>query len=293
MVKTDNFTVSENIDLTKEISLIHPADTPLTTLLLANGNYDKATSKIVTWREKTLNTDEDISVEEGSETTEFQESARAEKNNVCQIFKRAVAVSGTAMASEVVGISDMLAEELNDRLIEMKINMEKAFLNGVKSDGSDDGIRKMQGLINFVPAANKVNRVFGEDAFKATVRKLWENGLATGNYVALVNADLKEQIDALYKDQYNYIAQEDKFGLVANKINTNYGVVNLVLDRHMPVDQICVFDPAFVRIAFLRQPTFEPLAKTGDSIKAQVIAEPTLKVLNQKAVALYTVKTGA
>lgn len=292
MIKTDNFTNLENIDLTDEISLIHPVDTPLISILLANG-YDDATSKIVTWREKTLNIDEDMSVEEGSETTEFQSSARKEKNNVCQIFKRAVAVSGSAMASDVTGINDMLAEELNDRLIEMKINMEKAFLNSKKDDGSTSGIRRMQGLLNHVTNDNKVNRVFSEDALKATVRKLWENGLTTGEYIALVNADLKEKIDELYKDKYFYQAQNDRFGLVANVVQTNFGNVNLILNRHMPANEICIFDPAFVRIAFLRKPVFEPLAKTGDSVKAQVITETTLKVLNENAVALFTEKTSA
>jgi len=293
MIKTNNFTQNENIDLMSEISLVHPMDTPLTTLILGSNQYDKATSKIVTWREKELNIDEDMSVAEGSETNEFQNSVRKEKNNVCQIFKRSVAVSGSAMASDVVGIKDMLGEELNDRLIEMKINMEKAFLNSVKDDGSTSGIRRMQGLQNFVATKNKVTDTFTEDALKATVRKLWENGLGTGEYVALVNADLKEKIDALYKDKYYYQAQNDKFGILANTIQTNFGNVHLILDRHMDADKILIFDPSFVRIAFLRTPAFEMLAKTGDSVKAQVIAESTIKLLNEKAVSLFTLTTGA
>ncbi|SHH31639.1 DUF5309 domain-containing protein [Sporanaerobacter acetigenes] len=293
MIKTNNFTQNENIDLMNEISLIHPMDTPLTTLILGAGQYDKATSKIVTWRERELNADTDMTVEEGSETTEFQNSVRKEMNNVCSIFKRAVSVSGSAMASDVVGIKDMLGEELNDRLIEMKINMEKAFLNSVKDDGSTSGIRKLQGLQNFTTTKNKITDVFSEDTFKATVRKLWDAGLGTGEYVALVNADLKEKIDALYKDKYYYQAQNDKFGIVANTIQTNYGNVHLILDRHMDADKILIFDPSFVRIAFLRTPQFEMLAKTGDSVKAQVIAEPTIKLLNAKAVAMFTEKVGA
>lgn len=292
MIKTNNFTQNENIDLTKEISLIHPMDTPLSTLLLASGQYDKATSKIVTWRERELNVDTDMNVAEGSETTEFQNSIRKEMNNVCSIFKRAVSVSGSALASDVVGIKDMLGEELNDRLIEIKISMEKAFLNSVKDDGSDSGIRKMQGLQNFTTTKNKITDTFTEENFKATVRKLWDAGLGSGEYVALVNADIKEKIDAIYKDKYYYQAQNDKFGIVANTIQTNYGNVHLILDRHMDADKILIFDPSFVRIAFLRTPTFEQLAKTGDSVKAQVITEPTLKVMNEKAIAMFTEKVG-
>jgi len=288
MIKTDNFTQHENIDLTNEISLIHPTDTPLSTMLLVGKKYDIATSKIITWREKELSPYEDMSVEEGSETDQFQSSKRVEKNNVQQIFKRAVAVSGSALASDVLGIKDLLQEELNDRLIEMKIAMEKAYLTSEKSDGSVDGIRRMQGLINFVPDENKISEAFSEDAIKNTVRKLWENGLSTGEYVAFVNADLKDEIDELYKDKYFYVAQNDKFGILANTIQTNFGNVKLILNRHIDPDKILIFDPNFVRLSFLRTPRFELLAKTGDSVKAQVIAETSIKVLNEKAVALFT-----
>jgi hypothetical protein len=289
MIKTNNFTQHENIDLMDEISLVHPMDTPLSTMLLAGKKYDGATSKIITWREKSINAYEDMAVEEGSETTEFQSSSRVEKNNVQQIFKRAVSISGSAMASDVVGIQNLLQSELNDRLIEMKIAMEKAYLTSTKSDGSVDGIRRMQGLINFVPAQNKVDEPFSENAIKGTVQKLWENGLGTGEYVAFVNADLKDQIDQLYKEKYFYVADHDKFGILANTIQTNFGNVKLILNRHMDADKILIFDPSFVKLSFLRTPQFELLAKTGDSVKAQVIAETSIKVLNEKAVALFTV----
>ncbi|MEY8415645.1 DUF5309 domain-containing protein [Tissierella praeacuta] len=290
MIKTNNFTNLENIDLTKEISLVAPMDTPLFSLLMARGQYDTSTSKTINWREKSLDTTEDISQVEGSETDTFQSSSRAEKNNIMEIFKKAVSVSGTAMASDVVGISDLMASEVNDRLIEMKVNVEKAILKGVKKDGSvTPFVRKMAGLQSFVPEANKVkDATFTEKLFKDTVRKLWENGLGSNEFIALVNADLKEEIDALYKDQYNYIAQEDKFGLVATTIVTNYGNVKLVLDRHMDTDKIIIFDPEFVKLSFLRTPRFEKLAKDGDSEKGQVITEASLKVLNEKAVAMYT-----
>lgn len=290
MIKTNNFTNLENIDLTKEISLVAPMDTPLFSLLMARGQYDTATSKTINWREKSLDTTEDISQVEGSETDVFQSSSRAEKNNVMEIFKKAVSVSGTAMASDVVGISDLMASEVNDRLIEMKVNVEKAILKGIKKDGSTTPfIRKMQGLQNFIPETNKTKgATFTEKLFKDTVKKLWENGLGSNEFIALVNADIKEEIDALYKDAYNYIAQEDKFGLVATTIVTNYGNVKLVLDRHMDTDKIIIFDPEFVKLSFLRVPQFEKLGKTGDSEKGQVLAEASIKVLNEKAVAMYT-----
>ncbi|WP_195509664.1 SU10 major capsid protein [Clostridium tyrobutyricum] len=291
MIQTKDFLSMENIDLMAEMGVAQPLDTPLTTLLMGRGQTDKETAPLVYFREKTLDTTEDISQVEGSETTEFQQSSRIAKNNFCEIFKKAVSVSGTAQASSVTGIADMYTSEMADRLVELKVNLEKALTNGVKNDGSASPFkRRMDGIFNFVDAGNKItNASLTEDEFKATVKKLWDNGLGSNGYVCLANADLKEVIDGFYQTQYNYNAPQGEFGLVANSINTNYGNVSLMLDRHIPESTLIVFDPNYVRLGFLRTPFSEVLAKTGDNVKGQVLAEATIKVLNSKALATFTI----
>lgn len=294
MIKTSNFTSLENVNLTKEISLVAPMDCPLTTIILGKG-FESTGSKIVTWREKTLDNTEDISQVEGSTTDTFQASARAEKNNICEIFKKAVSVSGTANASNIVGITDLFSEEINDRLTEMKVNIEKKLINGTRNDGSASPfIRKMDGLLAFaLPEHTVKNPTITEPKIKETVKKLWDAGMTSGTYIAMVNADLKEDIDALYDGKYSYIAQESLFGLIVSSIQTNYGTIKLVLNRHMPTDKIVVFDPSYVKIVYLRQPQFELLAKTGDSVNGHVIGEMTLKMLNQKAIAVFEIDATA
>ncbi|MEK6990466.1 DUF5309 family protein [Paenibacillus sp. FSL K6-1566] len=73
-------------------------------------------------------------------------------------------------------------------------------------------------------------------------------------------------------------------------IRTNYGNLNILLSRHASADKMTVFDVNALSLAFLREAQFEALAKTGDSVKGQVIAEGTLKVASKKAVAQYTLK---
>ncbi|WP_039656345.1 DUF5309 domain-containing protein [Clostridium tyrobutyricum] len=291
MIQTKDFLSMESIDLMAEMGVAQPLDTPLTTLLMGRGNVDKETAPLAYFREKTLDTTEDISQVEGSETTVFQNSTRVPKSNFCEIFKKAVSVSGTAEASSVTGIADLYTSEMADRLVELKVNLEKALINGKKNDGSATPyVRRMDGIFNFVDAGNKItNAALTEDQFKATVKKLWDNGLGSNGYVCLCNADSKEIIDSFYKDQYKYNAPEGEFGLVANKINTNYGNVDLILSRHIPAGSFIVFDPTYVRLGFLRTPFSEVLAKTGDNVKGQVITEATLKVLNSKALATFAI----
>lgn len=287
MFTNNNFTDSEKISLAKEIAIIGVQATPLTSMLMAKGNIEKALSTVYSWREKTLDSTEDISAVEGADTTVFFESARAELSNILEIFKKGASISGTALAMK----SNQLAEEVNDRLLELKINMEKKLINGVKNDGSlTPFIRQMGGLIAWADVSNAVSATTSvtEDNIKEVMRNLWNQNLAEGNYYALVNADIKEQIDTLYKDRYNYNHLTTNFGLLVDSINTNYGTLNFVLSKHVPVNKMVTFNDSYVDLAYLREPHFEPLAKSGDNIKGQTIAEITLRVGSPKAVSVLT-----
>ncbi|MFT8321686.1 MAG: DUF5309 family protein [Bacillus sp. (in: firmicutes)] len=288
MFKSSNFTNAEQISLSKELAILGVQATPLTSMLMAKGNIEKALSTVYTWRAKTLDNAEDLSAVEGSDDIVFYETSRAELNNVLQIFKKGASISGTAVAMK----STQFAEEVNDRLLELKINMEKKFINGLKADGSQAPFkRQLSGLIEFADASNAVSATGAvtEDTVKDVMRKLWNQDLAEGTVYAFVNADIKEQIDAIYKDRYGYSHVTTNFGLLVDSINTNYGTVHFVLSKHVPADKMVVFNDAYVDLAYLRSPHFEPLAKSGDNIKGQVIAEATLKVGSPKGVAVVTV----
>ncbi|MED0676315.1 DUF5309 family protein [Aneurinibacillus thermoaerophilus] len=287
MFKTTNLTAGEIVDLSSEVTLVAPTDTPLTTLLMKNG-VEGANSKIITWREKTLDTTADVAVEEGSETTVFQNSTRAELNNVMMIHKKATSVSGTVQAINVDGVGNEFMSEIQDRMTELKVNIEKDAINSTYDDGSTTGIRRQKGLIEWVPAGNIVSG--GSNVtplnFKDTVRKLWENGLGTNEFYAFVNAGMKEDIDAIFESKVYYTPQNSQYGFIVNKVITNFGTVNVILNRHMPVDKMLVFDPSYVKMAFLRKPFFSMLSITGDNIKGHVISESTIKVYSPKALAM-------
>lgn len=296
MFKSENLTNAESISLMKEITQVGAvSDTPLVSLLLAKGLVGKANGTVQTWREKSYNTD-DIGngVVEGNENPAFYASGRAELSNVLQIISRGVSVSGTANAISLNG-KDIFSGEVADRLVEVRAGLEKAIISGVRNDGSTAPfIRKMDGIEKWVDAENVVNGATNnqikESEIKETVRKLWDNGVS-GEFFALINADLKEKVDALYDGKYSYIANHDVFGLVVSGIQTNYGTIYFLLSRNADPNKITVFDINQLSIDFLRQPQFEPLAKIGDSVRGQVITEATLRVGTKKAVAQYVMKT--
>lgn len=243
-------------------------------------------STVYTWKEKSLATDGETDAIEGADTVTFQQSDKRELSNILQIFKRAVSVSGTAEAMQ----STKFNEEIADRLLELKMKLETVLINGLKKDGSKTPfIRQMSGLIEMADNTNAKSNSDVEALIKDGMRTLWNNKLTGGTYYAFVNADVKETIDGIYKDKYSYQHKETNFGLLVETINTNYGVVNVVLSRDIPANKIVLFNDSYVNMAALRPVTFTPLAKTGDSTKGHVVGEYTLKVGSPKAVAVLTV----
>ena len=290
MVKRSNFLENEVVDLTEEIKLVSPTDTPLTTMLMARGFVEPATDITVTWRERELNSNRGTLKLEGADAGEVITSTRGSLHNVCQIIEKVTQVSGTARALKPKGIGDTFDAEVQDRLIETKRDLEWYFLNGTKALESDGTPRQMAGLMNLVNEANVVTATGGlkEDHILDALQKMWDKG-AQGEYFAFVNATQKRAINAIAKAEGNVRWVMDngsvtnKYGIAVSQIVTDFGTVNLVLDRYMENNGILIVDMDEVRIAELRPTFYEDLPKAGDYYKGHIINESTIKLLNSYA----------
>lgn len=294
MFKVSNLTASEQISLMEEIAKVGVKQTPLTSLLLSKGLVGKANGSVQTWRERTIDATSDIGAIEGSETPVIYESARAELSNILEIFSKGASVSGTINAINVSG-GNVFSGEVADRLLEIKVGIEKSITTGIKLDGSlTPFIRKMDGIEKWAHADNLIagetEDTLIESEVKEIVKRLWTKGNNSGEYFALINSDLKEKVDALYDNKYSYIANHSMFGLVVSSVQTNYGTLNFILTPYASVDKITAFDVNALSLDFLRQPRFEALAKVGDSTRGLVVAEATLRVGSKTAVSQYTLK---
>lgn len=290
MIKRADFLENEVVDLTEEIKLVSPTDTPLTTMLMGRGQVDKATDITVTWRERELNSERGTLKLEGADAGAVINSNRGSISNVCQIIEKVTQVSGTAQALSPKGITNVFDMEVQDRLKETKRDLEWYFLNGTKTLESDNTPRQMAGLINLVNANNVVNATgtLSETHFLDALQKMWDKG-AQGEYYAFVNATMKRAINDLAKAGNNVRWVVDNgsitnaYGIGVSKIVTDFGEVNLVLDRYMADKTVLTLDLDEVRIAELRPTFYEDLPKNGDYLKGHVINESTIKLLNSYA----------
>lgn len=290
MVKRKNFLTDEVVDLSDEIKLVSPTDTPLTTMLMGRGAVVPATDITVTWREKQLDTTRGTLIKEGADAGTVVVSSRSSISNLCQITEKVTQVSGTARALHPKGVGDTFDAEVSDRLIELKRDMEWYFLNGTKTVESDTAARQMNGLVNLVNSNNVISTAgaLTEDHFLDAFQKMWDHG-AQGEYFAFVNATQKRAINALAKAGSNvrWVLENgsvtNEWGVGISKIVSDFGTINLVLDRHMDTKTILALDLDEVQIAELRSTFYEDLPKAGDYFKGHIINESTIKLLNSYA----------
>ena len=286
MVKRKDFLENEVIDLAEEIKLTSPTDTPLTTLLMGRGAVVPATDITVTWRERKLNETRGTLKKEGADAGDPIKSSRGSLSNVCQIIEKVTQVSGTAEKLNPKGIGSSFNDEVADRLIETKRDLEWYFLNGVRAEENDSTPRQMNGLINLVNAENVIDATAGltEALMLDAMQKMWDHG-SQGEYYTFVNASVKRKLNDLLKNAANIRVNitnglSQTMGITVQKVESDFGTLNLVLDRHMDTKTMLILDLDQVQIAELRGTFFEMLPKAGDYHKGHILNESTIKLLN-------------
>ena len=294
MVKRSDFLANEVVDLREEIALTSPTDTPLTTLLMGRGSVVPATDITVTWRERQLNDAIGTLKVEGAESGEAIKSGRSTLSNVCQIIEKVTQVSGTAQALNPKGVGKSFEAEIADRLLETKRDLEWYFLNGTKATESGMTPRQMNGLVNLVNSGNVVDATEGltEELMLNAMQKMWDHG-SQGEYYTFVNAGTKRLINKLITTGANIRVNTSNglnqvMGITVQKIESDFGTLNMVLDRHMDASTMLIVDLDQVEIAELRGTFFEMLPKAGDYFKGHILNESTIKLLNSYAGAKLT-----
>ena len=291
MLKTSDFLTGEVLDLSEVIALTSPTDTPLTTLLMSKGKTVPATDITVTWRERALNADRGTLKLEGADAGTPIKSSRSLFSNLCQIIEKVTQVSGTAEALNPKGIGKSFEAEVNDRLIEVKRDLEWYFLNGTKASESGSTPRQMNGLVNLIASANVLGNDTTTTLTEALIldgfQKMWEKG-AQGEYYAFCNATIKRTVNALLSAGSNVRVNitngiDQTLGIAVQRVESDFGIINLVVDRQMADYTFFAVDLDMVEIAELRPTFFEMLPKAGDYLKGHILNESSIKLLNSYA----------
>lgn len=253
---------------------------------------------------------------EGANAPTAESRSRANVLNVVEIHQEALELSYSKQAAianynttgavhpgaEGVGgsnpVSNEAVEQIGAHLAQIARDTEKSFLTGTFQDpANNSSARKTRGLIqaistNALAAAGANLSDNAGDLLLRLMHLVWASGgiQEDGTAAVIVNGFQKRMLTKAFITDKDYQETSRTIGGVrVTTILTDFGEVNVILNRHMPTGTVVVASLEQCRPCVLNIPGkgagffVEELAKQGGADRWQVYGEIGLKYGNEKA----------
>lgn len=283
-------------DLVDTVYMISPTKTPLLTAL-ARG---KAEAVLHEWTTKALTAAAANEKIEGDDATIDAANVKTRLNNRTAISNKVAGVTLTQQAVNKVGTMDALAEDMEDKMAELKRDMEvMLFANTAKVAGNDTTARKSAGLPTWLKtnasyigaqptgdgsdtATNGTQRAFTENLLQAVSQSCYENGGApTLLFVGAFNKKVASGFSG--NQNRNVDASEKKLINSISFYEDDFNNLKIVADLFCVTRNAVLVDTDYMKVAYLRAFDTWDLAVTGSSRRKQIETEWTLEVGNEGA----------
>ncbi len=251
---------------------------------------------------------------EGDDATMDAVTPTARVNNRTQISDKTATVTGTNEVVDKAGRASEMAYQRVLKGIELRRDMEAALVaNKASVAGTDTQASELGGFAawitsnvskaatdgangGFLSSTNLVAartdgtlRQFQESHINDVMELAFTNGANPS--VMMLPPALKTRFS-----QFTGIAElrkqagDGQATIIggADAYISNFGTLTVVPSIYTRSRDVIIYDPSKVKVGVLRPITSHELAKTGDSMKEQILAEYTLVVDNEKAHALIT-----
>lgn len=271
MVTSNGFVSAVGYDFSEIFAEINPAKTATLTQILDAKGVGTASGTLIQKKVKNLSkTGTSGGKAEGADAGAAEKSAYETVKNVCEIFSKVAEVSGTANAINGAAYS----EELQDRIAEIKEDINASIVDGTYSETDP---RKMKGFLKFAKKTVTVADVLNEAELDEAIQNVGSKGdlrlaINPANMLAVQRNLIGD------KAAVNMTTKEVVAGIFVNEYQSAQGVnVKLYSEPALPANTYMLYDMDKVEYLELvnRAMAVEPLAKTGDSEKAQVVTEVT------------------
>jgi hypothetical protein len=231
------------------------------------------------------------------------------RSNYSQISDKVVEVSDTAEAVQGAGNAQTLAKQVAYKLKELKRDMETMLTaNVAASAGASGTARQTAGLPAFLTtntaggagfavgttsgtgaagypnaaATDGTKRDITEDILKGVIANCWDAGAEPS--IVLCGSFNKQAISAFTGNATKYKDITDKTLSAAIDVYvSDFGELTIVPSRfHRPRD-VFVLDPNYARVAYLKNASQKPLARTGHAERRLISVEYGLQIDNEAA----------
>lgn len=292
-------------DLTDVIWDVSPSDTPV----LSAMKKTKAKATLHEWQTDALAAAAANAHIEGDDASPGTAAATTRLTNQTQILKEHVVVTGTQERVDKAGRNSEVAYQTAKRMKEIKLDLEWAMLDGggtagignAKVAGNDTTAREMASIQTYLVTNASVgtNGVVatgdGTDTMTTGTDRDYTEALLTtvlsscytegGDPKLMVVSPTNKGVVSGFTGGGTHYVDKDNKKLV-NSVDIYVGdfhTLKVVPSRNNANENVLVLDPSHLAYAELRGLQSYDLAKTGDSIRKELVMEGTLEVCNEKA----------
>lgn len=233
---------------------------------------------------------------EGSDPENARSLDRTARNNYTEIFgPTAVQVSGTENVIRKYGLSGTTEfdKQAANRIKEQFIAVDQAILYGKALEDTNNKWRTMGGFIDFISTnVDSTTTDLTETAFLDSIQDMYDAGGAGDGLIAQVGSKQKRTISAWDTSITVNVNRSDTVrGQTVDVFQSDFGDATIVLNRNVRTKDLFLYTRDQAQLCVLRPMQFEMLAKTGDSMKGQVLRECTLKFYRQAHAARFSALT--
>lgn len=277
-MKKTNLGNLEYLDISATVNQLEIPSTPFLSYLLGAGKTSPAKSTEIKWRESALDDADGSAQLEGGSFTDA-DTGRVWHNNYTEIFRKSTSVSGTLNAIDVLGIGKEFQNQIAQRSVELKKDLNRKLITGVKSDESGAVGRQMNGILNLINSGNAITTTSAGVITRADIDNLfkvmWDKGysgdklmLASPDMATLLtnDAEAKSQKIASWGDTFTY-------GLKLGNLVSNWGQGSILVEPDMPAGTMAAIDTSYINLRPLREWGMKTIEVETDSARIGIVGE--------------------
>jgi hypothetical protein len=300
-------------DLSDVIYRIDPTETPFTSGI----ERAKASAVKHEWQTQALAAATATNIQlEGDDATADAFTPTVRLNNYCMISRKVPYVTGTQEAVEHAGRGSEMAMQETLKGLELKRDVETYLLsNNATSTGTSTVGRQAATVLSWLKTNTSKNsatgdpsaadgtslrtdaattRAFTESQLKTVLQSIWTNGGKPD--IVMANGFNKQQFSTFTgRASPTEDTRAKKITASVDAYQSDFGDLKVVANRFQRARDVLVLQTDLWAIAHLngRKMVSFDLAKTGDTIKKQILTEYTLEARNEKGSGIIADLTSA
>jgi hypothetical protein len=283
-------------DVADVITNLSPRKTPF----MSSIGSEKVTQGLFQWQEDTLRAPAQNAAVEGADATFITVTPTTMKSNYTQIFTEAVTVSDRADVVSTYGRKKEFAYQMAKSAAQVKRDVEIAYvgLAGTKAAGNGTTVPSTMDSAQVQIASANVVRTAADDAalteqlLVTALQAAYISGAEPTNIMVTPTNSVTLAGFAAAAGRYRTLSGSDakKLVNVVNLYVSPFGEQKVEINRWLRNENTLIYEPGMWTKPTLRPWERKNLAKTGDSTKAMLLGEFSLKHKNSLASALIVQK---